>query len=116
MAKKPDKEPVSYVIEKIYGYVGDDKIFVRVNWNDHGAKDELRKFWRDKETDEIKLGKGLAITEKEVDQLKDYYKQIPKPVDFEDIFTASEGLAERRLSGITTQDGYIVLKKKPGVK
>ena len=39
-----------------------------------------------------------------------------KPVDFSEIFGQAEGIVEKREAGFTTKDGFILLKRRPGVK
>ena len=118
MAKKDKKREVTCKIHKVYGFLTakEDKVFVRVSWNDGEARDEVRKCWRDKETDELRLGKGIDLSEEEIDALKSFIKDKPKPVDFNAVFESSVGIMEKRAAGFQTEDGFAVLRRRNGVK
>ena len=106
-------------IEEIYGFLNPEHtmIYCRVSWNGRKAKDEIRKCTVE-DDGEIHLSKGLAITGKEVETLiKIYngelvYDGTDTGVNFEQLFSASEGIMEKREAGYKTKDGFIVVERK----
>ena len=117
---------ISYEIEKEYGYLNDkqSKIVAKVAWNGKEAKIDIRScFTKD---GDIKLGKGISLSDDEVAKLKSILEKLSdddddqsskkKAVNFEEIFGQATGIVERREQGFTTKDGFIQLKPKPGVK
>lgn len=124
MAKK-DKT-FSYEIESIHAYLNEEqnKVLATVSWNGRDPKLELRICWKD-DDGELKLGKGLSLSKDEaailVDVLSD--KKLPsitkegkKSVNFDNIFASSADIVEKREQGYTTEDGFMKLRKRPGVK
>lgn len=118
MAKKDKKREVTCKIHKVYGFLSDkeDKVFACVSWNNGEPRDEVRKCWKDKDSGELKLGKGIDLSEEEIDALKSFIKDKPKPVDFSAVFESSVGIMEKRAAGFQTEDGFAVLRRRNGVK
>jgi len=118
MAKKDKKSEVTFKIHKVYGFLSakEDKVFVRVSWNDGEPRDEVRKCWKDKDSGELKLGKGIDLSEEEIDMLKGFCKNKPKPVDFQAVFDSSVGIMEKRAAGFQTEDGFTVLRRRNNLK
>ena len=54
--------------------------------------------------------------EEEDDKPSSHSPPKRKAVNFEEIFGQVTGIVEKREAGYTTQDGFIVLKKRSGVK
>lgn len=110
---KNNQTKVECKIHKIYGYLSDkkDKVFVKVSWNGGEPRDEIRKCWHDKNGD-VHLGKGIDITDDELDTLKELMKNKPRPVDFKSVFDSSIGIMDKRAAGFSTEDGFTVLRKK----
>lgn len=118
MAKKEKKtkakSEVTYDIEKVYGFLDNgNKIYARISWNGGKAKDEVRNVWYDKEGN-MKLGRGIDLSDSVFDELSALHKKKPKPVDFDSVFVSAEGIASRRNDGLKTEDGFIVLHRKNG--
>lgn len=144
MAKssKKDSSDFSYEIKEEYGYLNDkqNKIVAKVSWNDKPTKYDIRSCYE--KDDEIKLGKGISLTYDEVETLHNILEEVliadkdsqsedddeeehsvgvpetPKRpvVDFAEIFGEATGIMEKREAGFTTKDGFILLKRRPGVK
>lgn len=124
--KKPD---IKCDIKQLYGYLNEDKSIVvaLVSWNDRKAKLDIRKCWRT-DDDELRLGSGIGLTDSELDELTELLinrrngklhavsEDGKKAVDFNEIFRSSSGIVDKRSAGYTTTDGFITLKKRPGVK
>lgn len=117
---------ISYEIEKEYGYLNDkqSKIVAKVAWNGKEAKIDIRScFTKD---GDIKLGKGISLSDDEVAKLKSVLEKLSdddddqsskkKAVNFEEIFGQATGIVERREQGFTTKDGFIQLKPRHGIK
>lgn len=138
MNKKKDSNGFSYDIKKEYGYLNEkrNKLVAKVSWNDKDPKIDIRTCYE--KDGEIKLGKGISLSYEEINTLREILSDIdesdedddeeeddrpssPSPpkrqaVNFEEIFGQATGIVEKREAGFTTQDGFIVLKKRPGVK
>lgn len=136
MNKKKDSNDFSYEIHKEYGFLSDkhNKIVAKISWNDKDPKYDIRACYE--KDGEIKLGKGISLSREEVTSLRDILDDIledddedddspspastsppkKKPVDFNEIFGQAEGIVEKREAGFTTKDGFILLKRRPGVK
>lgn len=138
MAKnnKKDSSDFTYDIKKEYGYLNEkkNKLVAKVSWNDKDPKIDIRSCYE--KDGEIKLGKGISLSYDELGALKDILNNIsesdedddqgdgptdsspPKrqAVNFDEIFGQATGIVEKREAGYTTKDGFIVLKKRPGVK
>ena len=138
MNKKKDSNDFSYDIKKEYGYLNEkkNKLVAKVSWNDKDPKIDIRTCYE--KDGEIKLGKGISLSYDEISALREILSDIDetdedddeeeddkpsshsppkrKAVNFEEIFGQVTGIVEKREAGFTTQDGFIVLKKRPGVK
>ena len=132
MSKRADEKTTSKILKK-YGYLNDkkSKIVAKVSWNDGTPKINIRScFMKD---GELILGKGVTLDRDEAIQLQSALKKAladveddeesedktrhkPKPVDFNEIFSQASSIVEKRDAGFTTEDGFIKLKFKPGVK
>lgn len=132
MSKKNDEKATSKILKK-YGYLNDkkSKVVAKVSWNDGTPKINIRScFMKD---GELFLGKGVTLDRDEAIQLQTTLKKAladtendeesedkashkPKPVDFNDIFSQASSIVEKRDAGFTTEDGFIKMKFKPGVK
>lgn len=98
-----------------------------VSWNGGPDKLNIRNCFISADG-ELQLRKGVSLTEEEVDALTDILverrkhglpkttKDGKKAVNFNDIFDATTEIVERRDAGYTTEDGFIKLRTKPGVK
>jgi len=115
MAK--NKSDVTCEIEKVYGFINkkENKVLVMVSWNGGPARVELRKCWKT-DDGELRLGAGIPLDDDEIEELIKLFNQRPKPVDFTDIFKSTAGIMEKRAAGFKTEDGFIVLRKRPGFK
>ena len=131
MAKdhKPERK-ITCNITAIHGYLNGDrtKIAATLAWNSGTPKFNIRDcFFDDK--DELQIRKGIALDQSEVEKLTDILMEqqragkLPKVaisgaavVDFNKIFSEAEGIVEAREEGHTTKDGFIVLRRRPGVK
>lgn len=120
------KKEFTYEVNKIHAFLNEkhDKVLATVSWNGRDPKLELRTCWTDDEG-ELKLGKGLSLNKDEVDVLVEVLssKKLPvitkdgkKAVDFDNIFAASTDIVDKREQGYTTENGFMKLRKKPGVK
>lgn len=61
---------------------------VRLNvasWNGREAKIDIRNFWKDKETGEMKPGKGISLTNDEAKALVDLLNEYINEDDDDDI-------------------------------
>ena len=141
MNKKKDSADFSYEIHKEFGFLNDkhNKIVAKISWNDKDPKYDIRACYE--KDGEIKLGKGISLSRDEVMELRDILDDVleedddseddddeedddksppippkKKPVDFSEIFGQAEGIVEKREAGFTTKDGFILLKRRPGVK
>lgn len=132
MSKKNDEKATSKILKK-YGYLNDkkSKVVAKVSWNDGTPKINIRScFMKD---GELILGKGVTLDRNEAIQLQTTLKKAltdteddeesedkvnhkPKPVDFNEIFSQASSIVEKRDAGFTTEDGFIKLKFKAGVK
>lgn len=114
MAKNKNGE-VTCRIEKVYGFLNkkENKVLVMVSWNDGPTRVELRKCWKT-DDDELRLGAGIPLDDDEIDELVELFKSRPKPVNFDEVFRSSAGIMEKRAAGFKTEDGFIVLRKRPG--
>lgn len=116
-------------IQTIHCYLneGKTKVLATVSWNDRPPKLDIRKCW-EKDGD-LMLGGGVSLDEGEVDILTDALTSLSKngklpsiskdgrkAVDFDDIFDSATDIVEKRDAGFTTEDGFIKLRKRPGVK
>lgn len=134
MSKKNDEKASAKILKK-YGYLNDkkSKIVAKVSWNDGSPKINIRScFMKD---GDLILSKGVTLDRDEAVQLQSALKKAladtednededsddqashkPKPVDFNEIFSQASSIVEKRDAGFTTEDGFIKLKFKPGVK
>lgn len=111
------KDPIKCEIKKLYGVLsesanGSKKIYANISWNGREAKDEIRSTWTNNDGEEV-VGKGIALTDDEVEKLIEYHeaKKGPKPVNFDDIFADAPSILDRREQGHVTKDGAIVLQE-----
>lgn len=122
---KNKKDDVSSEIIKVHGYLNEDKskVLATVSWNGRDPKLDIRKCWE--KEGELKIGSGISLSEDEASALLDLLpsasneKDEPpkkKAVDFSKVFASASDIVEKRDAGFTTQDGFIVLRKRPGVK
>ena len=109
-AKKSSSDELTYKIIKDYGELENGKRLLKISWNDGPERFEIRKVWE--KDGELKVGKGIEITKNDAKKILEYFEFDPKPVDFEDVFKSSMGIMEKRDAGMTTKDGYVVLKRK----
>ena len=72
-----------------------------------------RPVWYDKDN-VMHLGKGVELDDETIDELHGLMKKKPKPVDFNAIFDSTAGISEKRNRGLTTVDGFAILKKRDG--
>lgn len=124
MSKKDkDKEKVTCNITKVYGYLNEEKtkVVADISWNGRPEKLEVRKCWM--KDGELQVGAGIALTEEEVPKLQEILTiagegkpKKRKAVDFNEVFSDAEGIIEKRDAGFTTVDGFVTLRKRPGVK
>lgn len=127
--KKPERK-VTCTIGTIHGYLNTDKskIAATISWNNGSPKFNIRDCFFD-DQDALQIRKGIALDQSEVEKLTDILNEqrqsgkLPKVtiagtavVDFNKIFSEAEGIVEAREEGHTTQDGFIVLRRRPGVK
>lgn len=132
MSKKDKKsKEVTCDVHQIHGYLNkkQSKVVATIAWNDDEPKLNIRTCY-EKSDGELAFGKGITLEPDEVDELtsilvsarntgelqkvsKDGKK---KAVNFSKVFEEAAGIVQKRDAGETTEDGFIVLKKKPGVK
>lgn len=126
---KKEKDSLKVSIKAVHGYLNPEKslVLATVSWNDGPEKLNIRNCYVDDEG-ELQLRKGVALSEDEVDALTDLLKErrkhgLPKiakdgkkAVDFAGIFESATDIVEHRDAGFTTEDGFICLRKRPGVK
>ena len=92
------------------------KIFGMVAWNDRPAKAEIRTIVKKHDGSEM-IGKGIALSDEELEALVTAYKKkkkhddANKPVDFNDIFGAAPDIVNKREHGQVTKDGFVVLQE-----
>lgn len=121
MTKNTKKSEITCDIEELYGILSDNgcgtrKIFARISWNGLPAKTEIRVVRTKVDGEEI-VGKGIALTDSEIDNLIESYRKKKasddknKPVNFQDIFNAAPGIVDKREEGHVTKDGYIILQE-----
>lgn len=110
-------------IVKVYGFLNDEKtkVVADISWNGRAEKLEVRKCWT--KDGELQVGAGIALTEDEVPKLQELLTisgeskpKKRKPVNFSEVFSDAEGIIEKRGAGFTTVDGFMTLRKRPGVK
>lgn len=117
--KKTDK--VVGEVKELHGVLSDNgfgtkKIYATVSWNGNPAKTEIRNVRTNSDGEEI-LGKGISISDDEMENLIKSYKEkkkkedANKPVDFNSIFHKTEDIIEKRESGHVTENGFIVLQE-----
>ena len=130
MAKK-DREAPKADIKQIHGYLNDrhNKVVATVAWGDGDPKLNIRACWED-DDGELKLGKGVTLSSEEVDELtgilvsarntgeiQKINQDGRKAINFAKVFAEGQDVLDKRADGHTmTKDGFVVLKKRPGVK
>lgn len=129
MMSKKEKQELKSEILQVHGFLNDkkSKCVATIAWGDEPAKINIRTCW-DKDG-ELKVGKGVTLDKDEVDRLTEILVSARntgeiqrvsndgrKAVNFSKIFGEATDIVDKRESGYTTQDGFIKLKKKPGVK
>ena len=108
---KSKKSEVTYNIEEIYCFLDNrKKVFLRIAWNGKEAKNELRTCWEDKDG-ELHIGKGVEITEEDLDAIMEKFPRKKKAVDFAEVFESSRGIMEKREAGYSTENGFIKLRR-----
>ena len=117
---KNKKDDLSGEIIKVHGELrkGDHGrlIYASVSWNGREAKDEIRNTWIDKDGEEH-IGKGIAISDEEMESLIEAYHNKQKheaAVDFGNIFREAETIGEMREAGNPTKDGFMLLSYRDG--
>lgn len=123
------QQRVQCEITAVHGYLNDDrsKVVATISWNGKTPKFNIRDCFFDDES-ELQVRKGITLDSSEVDRLNDILAEqrrtgiLPKLsidgkpiVDFSRIFTEADGIVEAREEGYTTKDGFIVLRRRPGV-
>ena len=117
--KKQDK--IVGEIKELHGVLSDNgfgtkKIYATVSWNGNPAKTEIRNVRTNADGEEI-LGKGISLSDDEMEKLIDSYKKkkrkedANKPVDFNSIFSKTEDIISKRESGHVTENGFIILQE-----
>ena len=111
-----------YQIKTIYGYLNEKKnkmvALVEINGT---QKLDIRSCYED-EDGKLKPSKGISLSKDELKELRKLLKLVPddilgkEPVDFNEIFSSASGIIDKREAGYTTEDGFIKLSKKRGVK
>lgn len=129
MMGKKEKQELKSDIQQVHGFLNDkkSKVVATIAWGDEPPKINIRTCWDNNGT--LKVGKGITLDKGEVDALTEILvsarntgeiqrvsKDGRKAVNFSKIFTEATDIVDKRDSGYTTQDGFIKLKKKPGVK
>lgn len=115
--KKHNKEITCDIIET-HGFLNDkkDKVYAKVSWNGNEPKDEIRKCYTDKD-DNFKLSSGIALSDDEIEtlyKLSSLKKTKENGINFDEIFDSATNITEKREKGYVTENGFIVLKYKPG--
>lgn len=111
---KIKKDTISVDITKVHGFINDsqNKVVADVSWNDQPKTLDIRRCWTN-DDGEITLGKGISLTEFEVENLRDILNDVlskkKKPVKFSAVFEEAPGIIEKRDAGFTTEDGFIKL-------
>ena len=127
--KKKESKDIEVNIRAIHGFLNDEKSLAvaTVSWNGGPDKLNIRNCFISADGG-LQLRKGVSLTEEEVDALTDILverrkhglpkttKDGKKAVNFNDIFDATTEIVERRDAGYTTEDVFIKLRTKPGVK
>lgn len=128
MSKK-DKDLKVDVIA-IHGFLNEakTKALATISYNDADPKLNIRSCWQDKTTGELRMGSGISLSDDEADALAEFLsdrkhgqlgkvdKSGRKAVNFGNIFSTASDIVEKRDAGYTTEDGFIRLTKRPGVK
>ena len=118
MAKKfdrKDKSEITCEIKKVYGFLNrnEDKALVNVSWNGAPARIELRRCYRDRDSGELRLGQGIALSSEELSELMEINdRRKAAEVDYGSIFSKSEGIMSKRKAGYRTENGFIRLTKR----
>lgn len=118
MAKKfdrKDKSEITCEIKKVYGFLNrnEDKALVNVSWNGAPARIELRRCYRDRDSGELRLGQGIALSSEELSELVEINdRRKAAEVDYGSIFSKSEGIMSKRKAGYRTENGFIRLTKR----
>ena len=117
---KNNKDSVTGEVKEVFGVLSDNgtarKIFGMVAWNDRPAKAEIRTIVKKHDGSEM-IGKGIALSDEELEALVTAYKKkkkrddANKPVDFNDIFGAAPDIVSKREHGQVTKDGFVVLQE-----
>jgi hypothetical protein len=121
LAKNIKKDDITCDIQEVYGTLSDNgygtrKIFAKVSWNGLPAKPEIRTVRKKADGEEV-VGKGIALTDDEMDKLILAYRKKKasddknKPVNFQNIFNAAPGIIDKREEGHVTKNGYIILQE-----
>ena len=108
---KSKTDDLTFKIIKDYGELENNKHLLRISWNDGPERLEIRKVFVTQKG-ETKVGKGIEISRADAEQILRYLDTDPKPVNFDDVFESARGIMEKRDAGLTTDNGYIVLKRK----
>lgn len=77
----------NYEVKQALGNLNENGT-VRLNvasWNGREAKIDIRNFWKDKETGEMKPGKGISLTNDEAKALVDLLTEYMNEDDDDDI-------------------------------
>ena len=77
----------TYEVKQALGNLNENGT-VRLNvasWNGREAKIDIRNFWKDKETGEMKPGKGISLTNDEAKALVDLLTEYMNEDDDDDI-------------------------------
>lgn len=118
MAKKfdrKDKSEITCEIKKIYGFLNrnEDKALVNVSWNGAPSRIELRRCYRDRDSGDLRLGQGIALSPEELSELMEINdRRKASEVDYGSIFSKSEGIMSKRKAGYRTENGFIRLTKR----
>lgn len=128
MSKK-EKADLKCEIHQVHGFLNDkkNKVVATVSWGDEGPKLNIRSCW---DKDGLRLGKGITLDRAEVDVLTELLVSArntgemqrvtadgkKKAVNFSKIFGEATDIVDKRDAGYTTKDGFIQLRKRPGVK
>lgn len=118
MKNEKERSKVVGTVNELYGTLSDNgygtkKIYASVSWNGNPAKTEIRTVRRNDAGEEV-IGKGISISDEEMEKLIKAYddrKKREKGVDFDKVFKKASGIIEKRESGYVTKNGYIVLQE-----
>lgn len=121
--KKSDKPEIVCDVKHEYGYLDESKskLVAEISW---GKDDEptldIRKCYTSKDG-ERHIMSGIRLKDDELDTLVEFINEHKKKkkrtegVNFDDIFAESSDITDKRAQGYRTEDGFMTLKKKPGV-